>query len=161
MTDGAEEGSDISTLGAVGLLPTGADVVVGIISTGGFGVIPDDGIITSPAGKGEDEDSTLGAVDPEGSIMGIPEFEMEGKSAVVGAIGEKDPQLLLHSKMDARQAPYALPSLAQAVQHVSTSQMTPIESHPLNSLAAVTLSQEPSHDGAVLAKQPYQPIVST
>jgi hypothetical protein len=108
-----EEGSGVST--GLLLLPTGTDVVpndgfasgcvVGFVSCGVVGEKPVVGITPSPAGNGEGEGSRAGALDPEGAIMGIIEFEIEGKSAVLGAMGEKDPQFVLHSKMDARQAP--------------------------------------------------------
>ena len=60
----------------------------------------------------------MGVGVPDGEKMGSNDPAMEGKSTVVGATGEKEPQFFSHSNVLEMHAPKALPSLEQASQQV-------------------------------------------
>jgi hypothetical protein len=106
-------------------------------------------------------DPMIGIIDKAGPVIGIIEPAMEGKSTVVGAKGAKDPQSLLHWRTDARQAAYALPTLAQSAQHVTEGQkVLSKESQPAFVVLVSTVPHDVPHAIPLLIMQVYHPKLS-
>jgi hypothetical protein len=141
---GTAEGAAVVSSGAE-VVSSGADVVsTGCVVVSGVAV-----------GGG---DPMIGIIDIAGPIIGIIELAIEGKSTVVGAKGAKDPQSLLHWRRDARQAAYALPTLAHSAQHVTAGQtVLSKESHPPFVVLVSSVSHDVPHAITLLIKQLYHP----